>query len=411
MHSIPLGLASVAASARQAGHTVRMLDLLYAPDVKSALADAIDGFRPEAIGISIRNIDDQNMAAPRFLVEEDRRVVEQIKMLSEVPIILGGAGYSIFPEAALDYTGAEMGIQGEGEDAFCRLLQRLEGGQSLAGVPGLYVRGKGLQGTRAFVKSLDQFPLPSPDLLCLSRRASDTWVPVQTRRGCPMNCSYCSTTTIEGTMLRRRSVDRVVEWITQLRSGGVRQFYFVDNTFNLPPAYAGELCDALIRASLDLSWRCIVYPRKMDEKLAAAMAAAGCVEASVGFETGCERLMAVMNKRFRREEVRQTSTLLRKNGIHVMGFLLLGGPGETRESVEESIAFADSLCLDSLKVTIGVRIYPYTALAEQARKEAVIAPDDNLLFPKFYMAAGLEEWIRETVTAYGQKRPHWIVDT
>jgi hypothetical protein len=93
-----------------------------------------------------------------------------------------------------------------------------------------------------------------------------------------------------------------------------------------------------------------------------------------------------------------------------MGFLLLGGPGETRDSVKESLAFADSLDLDALKITIGLRIYPQTPLALQAVKEGVVEAGDDLLFPRFYMAAGLENWVRETVYSYAEGRPNWIVD-
>ena len=107
----------------------------------------------------------------------------------------------------------------------------------------------------------------------------------------------------------------------------------------------------------------------------------------------------------------QTQTpLLRAQGIRRTGFLLLGGPGETRQSVEESLSFADSLDFDSLKITTGIRIYPHTALAEHARGEGVIKARDDLLFPRFYMAAGMEDWVRETVLKYAQDRPHCIVD-
>jgi hypothetical protein len=85
----------------------------------------------------------------------------------------------------------------------------------------------------------------------------------------------------------------------------------------------------------------------------------------------------------------------------------LGGPGETRESVEESIAFADSLHLDGLKITTGIRIYPDTALAKIAVAEGVISPDDDLLFPKFYVVRGLEDWLHESVTAWIAERPSW----
>jgi radical SAM superfamily enzyme YgiQ (UPF0313 family) len=409
MRSIPLGLACVASSVQQAGHTVRMLDLLQAADPPLALAEVIGGFHPDAIAVSIRNIDDQDMRAPRFFLEDDRLVVEQAKLLSSAPVILGGAGYSIFPEAVLAYTGADMGIQGEGEGALPRLLDRLRDSRSLDGVPGLYIRGKGLHGPRTFVKELDRFPLPSAELIGAGGNVADTWIPVQTRRGCPMKCIYCSTAAIEGMRVRRRSIEKVLEWMGVLRSEGFRQFYFVDNTFNLPVSYARALSDRLIHASLDASWRCIVYPWKMDALLASAMAEAGCVEASVGFETGSQHLMAGMNKRFKRQDVQETCALLRRYGIRVMGFLLLGGPGETRESVEESLAFAESLDLDLLKITVGIRIYPDTVLADLARKEGIIAPDDNLLLPKFYLTRGLEEWLPGKIEEYAHNRPNWIV--
>jgi radical SAM superfamily enzyme YgiQ (UPF0313 family) len=411
MRTIPLGLASVASVVREAGHSVRMIDLMETEDAASALTVAIEGFRPEVVGISLRNIDDQNMRSPRFFLDEDSKVIELVKKLSGAPVVLGGAGYSIFPEAALAHTRADMGIQGEGEGPFRTLVERLEKGQSLDGLPGLYMQQKGLQGGRVFVKDLDGLPLPETDLFSgWLLQGKDLWVPVQTRRGCPMGCSYCSTGTIEGTTVRRRSPARVVEWMARLGRAGARQFYFVDNTFNLPVRYARSLCGALTRASLGATWRCIIYPYKMEEPLAAAMAEAGCVEAAVGFETGCEGILRGMNKRFRSDDVRVTFTLLRRYGIRCMGFLLLGGPGETRQSVQESLDFADSLEADSVKITVGIRIYPYTPLAEEARRERVVAPGDTLLFPRFYVVPGLEEWIREIVARYGANRPGWIID-
>ncbi len=92
-----------------------------------------------------------------------------------------------------------------------------------------------------------------------------------------------------------------------------------------------------------------------------------------------------------------------------MGFLLLGGPGETRETVEESLTFADSLPLDAMKISIGIRIYPGTELAQTAVADGLISPDDDLLLPIFYMVPGLEEWLRETVAAWMETRPHWTL--
>ena len=92
-----------------------------------------------------------------------------------------------------------------------------------------------------------------------------------------------------------------------------------------------------------------------------------------------------------------------------MGFLLLGGPGETRESVEESLTFADSLKLDSLKITEGIRIYPHTGLAKRSVEEGIIPSEEDLLFPRFYLAKNLEGWLPETLRCWMVARPHWVI--
>jgi len=409
MPTLPLGLACVAAATRKARHDVTMVDLMAERDAPSVLKEAIEGFRPDLIGISIRNIDDQNMENPRFLLDPVKDVVAGCRNLSDATIVLGGAGYSIFPESSLDFLGADMGIQGEGEATFSDLMERMERGAGFSGVPGLYLRGHGLQRGRMFVKDLDLLPLPQADLLPLLSRKDELWMPVQTRRGCPLDCSYCSTGKIEGRVLRRRSPEIVVEWIAQWRKAGVHQFYFVDNTFNLPTSYAKEICRRLIDQGLNIRWWSILYPKGVDEELIAYLARAGCEQVSIGFESGSERILKSMNKRFTPEGVRQISEMLSEYGIRRMGFLLLGSPGDTRESVEESLLFADSLKLDSLKVTAGVRIYPHTSLAKKAVEEGIIPPQDELLFPRFYLAKGLEEWLPKTLKSWAATRPDWMI--
>lgn len=223
-----------------------------------------------------------------------------------------------------------------------------------------------------------------------------------------MKCSYCSTATIEGHVFRKRSPEAVVDWIARWVSEGFGHYYFVDNTFNLPPSYAKQLCTHIADACLDIEWRCILYPRGMDEELARKMAEAGCKEVSLGFESGSDAILHSMNKKFTSEDVRRHNRLLTDQGIRRMGFLLLGGPGETRETALTSLEFADSLNLDMLKISIGIRIYPHTPLAEIAVAQGLIMSDDDLLQPRFYITAGIEEWLRETVVEWMKERPHWV---
>ena len=409
MPTLPLGLASVAAATQEAGHEVTMVDLMAEKDAPSILNGAVEGFRPDLIGISVRNIDDQNMENPRFLLKPVKDIVAVCRRRSGATIVLGGAGYSIFPESALAFLGADMGIQGEGEATFPELIERIERGADISGVPGLYLPGHGLRRERTFVKDLDLLPLPHADFLPLPPRKDELWIPVQTRRGCPLSCSYCSTGQIEGRTLRRRSPDIIVEWIAEWRKAGVHQFYFVDNTFNLPASYAKEICRKLIDQDLNIRWWNILYPKGADEELMAYLARAGCEQVSIGFESGSERILKGMNKKFTLEEVRQISEMLSEYGIRRMGFLLLGSPGETRESVERSLVFADSLKLDSMKVTTGVRIYPHTSLARKAIEEGIITPHDELLLPRFYLAKGLEDWLPRTLESWAATRPHWMI--
>ena len=127
------------------------------------------------------------------------------------------------------------------------------------------------------------------------------------------------------------------------------------------------------------------------------MAAAGCSEVALGAESGSDAMLTSLNKRFVANGVRQVSDSLGAAGIRRTGFLLLGGPGETRDTVRESIDLAASLGLEVVKITVGVRIYPATPLARQAVAEGVVAADDDLLRPRFYCTPGTEEWVEEAL--------------
>lgn len=397
MTVLPLGLSLVAASARQCGHEVQVLDLLTVTDPIEAVRKACAEFPPQVIGISIRNIDDQTMQDPRLLIEPVRAVVAECRE-TKAPVVLGGAGYSIFPEAALDYLGADYGICGEGEAAFPALLERLYREKDPWGLPGVHVVGRAPPPAKDYIANLDTVPLPAEDLWSAADpRDPDIWMPVQTRRGCPLDCNYCSTPDLEGRDLRTRSPRTIAGHVARAAEAGFRRFYFVDNTFNRPASYALELSHSLRALHLDITWRAIVYPHAVPEELVAAMAEGGCVEVSLGFESGSAGVLNAMNKRYRPHEVRTIARMLANYRIRRIGFLLLGGPGETRESVLESLDLADSLDLEMLHISVGVRIYPRTPLARQAVEERLLAPDDNLLHPRFYIRPNLERFIRDEV--------------
>ena len=306
------------------------------------------------------------------------------------------------------FLGANVGIQGEGETTFPILLERLEKGAPLSGLPGVYLPGQPLS-NRTFAGDLNALPLPEPELwIPTAAGHPEFWVPVQSRRGCPLDCSFCSTHAIEGRPIRKLSPQTVAAWLEHLVSRGFTNFHFVDNTFNLPPSYAKQLCREILRRGLAINLWAIIYPRSIDRELVDLMARVGCREISLGFESGCNRMLARLNKRFTTEDVRTVAKMFADASIFRRGFLLLGGPGETRESVEESLAFADSLNLDALKITVGLRIYPGTPLAAAALSEGLLRPDEDLLLPKFYLAEDLTDWLPERISEYRAARS-WVM--
>jgi radical SAM superfamily enzyme YgiQ (UPF0313 family) len=407
MPTLPLGLACVAAATRDAGNEVALLNLMFEGDPELGIRASIEDFRPDVIGISVRNIDDQKMLQPQFMLAPVREVIASCRSLSDAPIVLGGAGYSIFPESALHYLGAEMGIQGEGEVVFPIVVERIGKGAQVSDIPGVCLPGQTPEG-RSFEMNLDALPLPEPSLwIPPGAHNCNLWVPVQSRRGCPLDCTFCSTSAIEGKAIRRRSPDQMVKWLAELRETGCRNFNFVDNTFNLPLTYAKDLCRQVIQAQLDLNLWCIIYPKSVDTELVELMRRAGCRQISFGFESGSDRMLRSLNKRFDKREVSAVSKRFAEAGIERMGFLLLGGPGETKGSVEESLSFADSLHLETLKITVGLRIYPQTPLARTALAEGVISANEDLLLPRFYLTPELRDWLPERVAAYKSSRP-WV---
>lgn len=410
MRAVPFGLGCVAAATRAAGHDVMLLDLAAHEEPLDALRDALTDVRPEVIGLSVRNVDDQNGLQPTFLLAKVRDVVAVCRAHSEAPIVLGGAGYSIFPAAALDYLGADMGIRGEGEVAFPLLLEALANGEREPRVAGLYLRGRGCVSERRLVSDLAALPLPDDDLLDICGvRDTDVWLPAQSRRGCGLHCIYCSTPAIEGRAPRQRAAAEVAQWVARNAERGFRRVFFVDNNFNLPRRYTLELCRHLAELPFELELHCIFNALQADEAVVAALAQAGCAEVSLGFEAGNDAMLEAQQKGFTVAEVRQLNAMLGEYGIRRMGFLLLGMPGETRETVEQSLAFAASLEIEAMRVTSGVRVYPESPLHERLVREGVLAPDDDLLQPYFYVEPHLADWLPERLARCREEHPDWIV--
>ncbi|MFH1151118.1 MAG: radical SAM protein [Actinomycetota bacterium] len=412
----PLGPAHVAAALRDAGHEVAGLDLMFSEDVRGDVRRAVGDLDPECVGISIRNIDNQDSAHPVLFVEGAREVVEAVRDSTAAPVVLGGAGFTIFPAECLEYLGVELGIVGEGEEAFPAMLECLSRGEDPSRLAGAAVR----RGGSVVVNRPSTYPdlrrLPGADHRVFDVSPYD-WDPpgypflanAESRRGCHMECIYCPNPFIEGKRVRCRETADVVAELEDLASRGVRSLMFADSLFNHPDAYAMELCELIEERGPGLRWLCSFNPFHHEPGLFEAMRRAGCITLSVGNESGSQDILAALRKGFSARDVRETVTEARNAGLRVNMFLLLGGPGETRDTVEESLEFVRGLEPDMVTVTAGIRIYPGCELRRIAAEEGVIEVGQNLLRPAFYLSPRTRDWLYDYARQVCDGTPGWVM--
>lgn len=396
---VPNGLAAVASSLDRAGHDVRMLDLCFARSPAAAATDAARRFQPDVVGVSVRNIDNSDAVALQHYTPEAAAVVRALRQAAprECRLIAGGAAFGVAPEALFAELGVDYAVAGDGERASAALVAALAGGADPGVIPGL-VRAR--EGKITFVPpgedaDLDSLPTPSlarwVDLKRYQRHGAT--VPVQTKRGCVYRCVYCTYRNVEGFGYRMRSPALVADEIAELRrDAGVRHVDFVDSTFNSPPGHAIEVCEELERRQLGVQLDTTNFtPATAPRELLSAMRAAGFRTLGITAESASDVVLDRLEKGFTAAKAREVAERVERAGIRTLWIFLVGGPGETEATLEETLAFAAWRLGrgDAVYLTVGLRIYPGTTLHRIALDEGVVAAHDTLLSPSFYFSPGL----------------------
>ena len=407
----PIGLAYVATATRRAGHEVAFLDLVASQAPLGDLRTRVIDFRPDVVGISIRNIDNVVRQRPAWHLADAGRMATVVREASDARIVLGGPAVSILGPAILAHVNADFAVIGEGEETFPRLLEALAAGGSVASLPGVCTRAAG--GPPAAPARLGTFGASGMEDWIDWRPyagAGATW-PIQTRRGCALGCTYCAYPAVEGRDQRRRAPADVVDEIERVRERArPRAFEFGDSTFNVPPRHAEALCEEIIRRRLRVSLTAMgINPLGASDKLFTSMRRAGFNSMMVTAEAASDTTLRALGKGFDAADVRRTAREVRASGIPSMWFFMLGGPGETRETVEETVSFVERHLDWPRCVTIfmtGVRVLPGTALAADAVRDGTLAADCDLARPTFYFAAGLDEqWVLGRINAAMRRSP------
>jgi radical SAM superfamily enzyme YgiQ (UPF0313 family) len=405
----PLGLAFLSSALKFNGHEVRCLDLCFEENLEEALGSALSGFSPEVIGLSLRNID--NVAYPESVsyLPFYRKVIERCRQGSPAPVVLGGSGFTLMPKRILDFLEADGGIAGEGEEAFPQVLT--EGADfSSSRVKGFLPRGEKVLSGPSCIQDLDS--LPSPDWACLDLKnyfQRGGMGNLQTKRGCPFSCVYCTYPLIEGKTVRVRSPQRVADEAQALLQQGVRNAFLVDNIFNFPESHARAVCRAFIERGISLQWSCYAHPGHFSRALAEDMKRAGCTGVEFGTDSGSPRVLARLGKNFSPDDVRQASRFAREAGLEVCHSLSLGAPGETEETLEETFRLMEEISPTAVIAMVGLRIFPGTGLASQAQAEGLISPGVDFLDPRFYLSPAVKDRAVEIARRRAALHPNWIL--
>lgn len=419
----PIGLSYIATATKEAGHEVKFLDLLVANNPQEILRKAIGEFEPDVVGISVRNID--NVVAQRieYHLPELSRYLTIIRESADkisgkkIHIVLGGPAISILEETSLRHLDADFAICGEGEKSFPELLDALENETSYYKIPGLcYHSGDMI------------FKNPKQIIEGFGRSYMEDWVDwstyhelgnacwaIQTKRGCPLKCDYCSYPTVEGRRFRKRSAEEVVDEIEEvIERAGPRTFEIVDSTFNAPQSHAIRLCEEIIRRKIKANFTAMgVNPITTSPELFSLMKRAGFNSMMVTPESASDTMLASYKKDFEMPKVYDAARYIRKSGIHSTWFFLLGGPGETQDTVNETMSFVETELADNKMMsifTVGIRIFPGTGVANTAYKEGYLKPDADLSQPTFYISPHVtEDWMIQRINRAVQKTPYVVL--
>ena len=402
----PLGLDYVAGSL-DPRHELRRFDRNCGS--LDDLAQVLDEFAPEIVGVSCRNIDNTEAGAPLYFLRQYRDLIDRIRARCPAPVVCGGSGFTIMPEAAFAELGADWGIIGEGE-RFGLLVEALERGEDPADIPG--VIGK---------KSPPHVPPPPPWPGERKRRLAPQapldfysrhggMLNLHSKPGCAFRCVYCPYPHIEGHRHRLEPPEQVADTALALERAGAKYLFITDSAFNSDVAHSLAVARAFADRGLKIPWGAFFAPLKPASGYFATMAEAGCRHVEFGTESLSPRMLANFRKPFTVEDVFAAHEQARAAGLHTAHYFLLGGPGETEATAQESLANVERIQGAAFFFFVGVRIYPGAELHRIALARGKIDEHANLLEPVFYENAAVSRERLETlVTRQARGRLNWLV--
>jgi len=364
------------------GFAVRVFDFNIYESGDELFLKELGCFNPDYAGVTF--------TTPLF--GEMNRICQMIKWYDKkICIIGGGAHCSSFPEDTLKHSDLDVVIIGEGDWTLARIIA----GEDKEGIDGIAWR-KGdeilLNLKDGFIKDLDNLPFPAWQLYdikkyattrVLSRKSPAGWI--ETSRGCVFACTYCNKS-VFGQTFRVKCPRRVVDEMEYMLRAGFREIHIADDGFTTDIKRAKAICDEIIYRRLKFPWAPVAGLRvdRVDDELLNKMRRAGCYRIYFGIESGNQKVIDRIKKGITLDEVRKAVKLCKKNKLEVYGFFMLGLPGDTEKTIQDTIDFAKELGLDMAKASIATPL-PATDWFNELESLGLIKSNDwtklNLYVP------------------------------
>jgi lipid biosynthesis B12-binding/radical SAM protein len=374
----PLGIAHIAGALHKNGHAVLHFDLL-AMGGTAELNTKIKEFNPDLIGVSIRNLDTVDSSNPDYFVPGAVKVMELIRKYSSVPVVIGGPAFSILPDELFALMKPDYGIAGEGERLICQLASHIE--TNTLPPPQIFSSATTTQWCPvSYNQNIVDYYLAKGGMLN-----------IQTKRGCPYRCGYCSYPVIEGSKLRLRDPEEVASEVNKaVNEFGAKYIFFTDSVFNDHLGHHLKVCEELIKNKNKTPWTAYFRPGNISRESLKIMKQAGLAAMELGTDAATDITLEGLKKDFTFKEVIEANELATELEIPHANFVIFGGPCETEETVVQGIKNLEQLPFSVIFAYAGIRILPDTNICKLALEEKIITPDNTLVKPVFYYSPDIK---------------------